>query len=123
MIEPVRGGLRLASLLLLFSVGSANAQSRSSTDIALEFILGNCFLPLEDISRVKSAARLFKWDTLSADALNMLKPVDAIDYEAWHVAFEGQHFFIGVNRGMFRGRGMLGRGESTSRCFAPTITD
>jgi hypothetical protein len=123
MIEPVRSGLRLASLLLLFSVGSANVQSRSSTDIALEFILGNCFQPIDDISRVKSVARLFKWDTLSADALNnMSKPVDTIDYEAWHRAAlfhrrQPGHIPRATNRGL------LGRGKPTSRCFSPQITD
>jgi hypothetical protein len=73
-------------------------------DVAVEFILGNCFHTLDNISRVKSAARLFKWEPLSADTANMLKPIDGTDYESWVAKFEGQTFLIAVNRGTSQGR-------------------
>jgi hypothetical protein len=82
----------------------AVAQPRTAVDVAVEFILGNCFHTLDDISRVKSAARLFKWQALSADAAIMLKPIDGTGYGAWVAKFEGQEFLIAVNRGTSEGR-------------------
>jgi hypothetical protein len=34
----------------------------------------------------------------------MLKPVAGREFEAWHVQQEGQNFFVGVSRGVFRGQ-------------------
>jgi hypothetical protein len=80
------------------------AQPRTAVDVAVEFIMGNCFYTLDDISRVKSAARVFKWDALPADAANMIKPVEGNDYDAWIAKFEDQTFLIAVNRGISHGR-------------------
>jgi hypothetical protein len=90
--------------VLQFVGTQADAQPRTAIEVAVEFIIGNCFHTLDDISRVKSAARLFKWEMLPPDAANMLKPIEGTDFEAWHARFEGQHFLIAVNHGIFEGR-------------------
>jgi hypothetical protein len=90
--------------LLQFAATQADAQPRTPVDIAVEFIVGNCFHTLDDISRVKSAARVFKWEVLPPDVANMLKPVDGTDFESWAAKFEGETFLIGINRGTAEGR-------------------
>jgi hypothetical protein len=90
--------------VLQFATIQADAQPRAAVDIAVEFIMGNCFYTLDDISRVKSAARVFKWEVLPADVANMLKPVDGSDFESWAAKFEGQNFLVAVNRGTSEGR-------------------
>jgi hypothetical protein len=92
------------SLLLLCLTSAASAQQRLAVDVAIEFIIGNCYHTLDDVSRVESAARLMKWEMLPAEASNMLKPVEGSGSALWHAQYEGQHFLVGVNHGMFEGR-------------------
>jgi hypothetical protein len=83
---------------------SAVAQSTNPAQSAAEFIVGNCYRSLDDISRVSSMAELFKWELMSSEMANVLKPVDALAYQAWIVRDEGQIFLVAVNRGSLNGK-------------------
>jgi len=72
---------------------------------AAEFAIGTCYRALDDVSRVRSFARLMGWGGLSPDLLNIFKPVEGgADFTGWRVSHEGQLFFVGVNVGVFRGK-------------------
>jgi hypothetical protein len=73
-------------------------------DVAADFVLSTCYEPIDDISRVKSYARLAKWQPLGADEKNVLRPVEAKDFEAWAVEERGQKFVVAVSHGQFRGK-------------------
>lgn len=76
----------------------------SEVDAAAEFALKTCYEALDDASRVRSYARLMKWETLSGDMKNIMRPSGAgADYEAWLVAESNQWFIVSVHRGSFRG--------------------
>ena len=80
----------------------AKAVSKSPADLAAEFVLNTCYDPIDDVSRVRSLARLEKWQALADDVKNIMRPVDAMEYEAWLVEHEGQKFIVGVNQGHFK---------------------
>jgi hypothetical protein len=94
----------LAGVALVLSATGAYGQQRPQLEVAVEFIIGNCYRTVDDISRVNSAATLFKWKPLSPDMSNIGKPVDAKDYAAWQVEYEKEIFLVAVNRGVFRDR-------------------
>jgi hypothetical protein len=93
-----------SSLIWLYASACATAQQRSAAEIAAEFVVGNCYRSIDDISRVKSMAKILKWPVMPEEMANALKPVDALDFQAWHVVHEKQHFFVGVNKGSVRGK-------------------
>jgi len=102
---PIFRGLQIifaTSLTACFSY--ALAQQKTEAEIAAEFIIGNCYRSIDDISRVKSMARIFKWQPLPPDLASAMKPVESGGYESWHVLHQGQHFFVGVNTGNERGK-------------------
>src|SRR5262245_56846857 len=92
------------SFMVALWVSLAWAQPRGAADTAAEFVVGNCFLAVDDISRVRSMARVLKWRSLSPDMSNAVKPVDAIGHESWQVTDEGQTYLVGVNTGTFQGK-------------------
>jgi hypothetical protein len=74
-------------------------------EIAASFALGTCYDALDDVSRVKSYARLMKWQALPADAKNVLRPMaSGSDYQAWTVNEGGQQFLVSAHVGSFRGK-------------------
>lgn len=77
---------------------------RSAAGVAADFILSTCYEAVDDVSRVKSYARLTKWQPLPKDVKNIMKPANAKKYEAWLVKEGGQQFIVGVNEGQFRGK-------------------
>jgi hypothetical protein len=95
---------KTASASLLVSERAFAAGEGPAVDVAVQFVIGNCYRSIDDISRVTSFARLMHWQALAPDMANALKPVDGTDYEAWQVSEQGQLFVVGVNRGLFRGR-------------------
>ncbi|MFB6453173.1 SEL1-like repeat protein [Bradyrhizobium tunisiense] len=77
----------------------------SPAEVAARFALGTCYDALDDISRVKSYARLMNWQSLPPDARNIMRPVAAgSDYQAWTVNEDGQTFFVSAHVGNFRGK-------------------
>lgn len=77
----------------------------SPAEVAASFALSTCYEALDDISRVKSYARMMKWQSLPPDAKNVLRPVAAgSDYQAWTVNEGGQTFFVSAHVGSFRGK-------------------
>ncbi len=60
--------------------------------------------PIDDISRVSSYARLAKWKSLSGDEKNVMRPVDAKDYEGWLVEEHSLQYIVAVSHGQFRGK-------------------
>lgn len=77
----------------------------SPAEIAASFALSTCYDALDDISRVKSYARLMKWQPLPADAKNFIRPMaSGSDYEAWLVNENGIQFIVSAHIGSFRGK-------------------
>jgi hypothetical protein len=75
-----------------------------TTESAANFIISTCYEPIDDVSRVSSYARMMKWNALSADQKNVIKPVDSTFYEAWEVDHDGFSYIVSVNRGHYKGR-------------------
>ncbi len=74
-------------------------------EIAASFALSTCYDALDDISRVKSYARMMKWQPLPPDAKNVLRPIaSGTDYQAWLVNDNGHQFFVSAHVGSFRGK-------------------
>jgi hypothetical protein len=71
---------------------------------AADFIISNCYEPIDDVSRVSSYARMMKWKALSADEKNLMKPVDSTDFEGWKVDHDGDMYIVSINHGRFKGR-------------------
>jgi hypothetical protein len=74
------------------------------TESAAKFIIFTCYEPIDDVSRVSSYARIMKWNALSVDGKNMLKPVDSTFFDAWDVDHDGFRYIVSVNRGHLKGR-------------------
>jgi hypothetical protein len=74
------------------------------TESAAKFIISTCYEAIDDVSRVGSYARLMKWNALSADQKNIIKPVDSAFYDAWEVDRDGFTYIVSINRGHFKGR-------------------
>jgi hypothetical protein len=83
---------------------SADRQTAEAAQSASDFIISNCYEPIDDVSRVSSYARLMKWKALSADEKNLMKPVDSTDFEGWKVDHDGDMYVISINHGRFKGR-------------------
>jgi hypothetical protein len=75
-----------------------------TTESAAKFIIDTCYEPIDDVSRVSSYARIVKWNALSADQKNMIKPVDSTFFDAWEVDHDGFTYIVSVNRGHLKGR-------------------
>jgi len=77
----------------------------SPAEIAASFALSTCYEALDDISRVKSYARMMKWQPLPADAKNVMRPMaGGSDYEAWLVNENGTQFIVSAHIGSLRGK-------------------
>jgi hypothetical protein len=74
-------------------------------EVGASFALSTCYESLDDISRVKSYARMMKWQPLPPDAKNVMRPMaSGSDYEAWLVHENGNRFFVSAHIGSFRGK-------------------
>jgi len=75
------------------------------TEVAASFALSTCYDMLDDVSRVKSYARMMKWQPLPADAKNFMRPMaSGSDYEAWVVNESNIQFLVSAHVGRFRGK-------------------
>jgi hypothetical protein len=87
------------------STNQAAPAKGTPAEVAASFALSTCYEVLDDISRVKSYARIMKWQPLSADAKNVMRPIaSGSDYEAWLVNENGIQFFVSAHVGSFRGK-------------------
>jgi hypothetical protein len=106
--EP-EGVVAVTDLLKSQQQGSNTDQATpakgSLAEVAASFALSTCYDALDDVSRVKSYARMMKWEPLSADAKNVMRPIaSGSDYEAWLVNENGIQFFVSAHVGSFRGK-------------------
>jgi hypothetical protein len=90
--------IALGVVLALACAGSTHAQQGDPRK-ATEFIIGNCYRALDDISRVKSAARLLGWQPMTDDMANVLKPVKGTGFQGWVVRDDANVYLVGVNTG------------------------
>lgn len=87
------------------STNQAAPAKGTPAEVAASFALSTCYEALDDISRVKSYARMMKWQPLPADAKNFMRPMaSGSDYEAWLVNENGAQFFVSAHIGSFRGK-------------------
>jgi hypothetical protein len=87
------------------STAQASPAKGTLGEVAASFALSTCYDALDDISRVKSYARMMKWQPLPADAKNVMRPIaSGSDYEAWLVIDNGTEFFVSAHIGSFRGK-------------------
>jgi hypothetical protein len=86
---------------------------------AADFIISNCYGPIDDVSRVSSYARMMKWNALSADEKNLMKPVDSRDFEGWKVDHDGDMYVISINHGRFDGGRFNGRPDEVCQVSVP----
>lgn len=105
--EP-QGVAAVQELLKNGQVGKAdqNVPAKGTpAEVAASFALGTCYDALDDISRVKSYARLMKWRELPPDVKNVMRPVaSGSNYQAWTVNEGGQTFIVSAHVGSFRGK-------------------
>jgi len=90
-VKAVLGFLVGLSLLEICS-RPALAQAESTIQKAATFIVGTCYRTIDDISRIKSYAKLSHWREMPAEMLDLAKPVEGSDVAGWIAEFEGQTF-------------------------------
>jgi hypothetical protein len=74
------------------------------TESATKFITSTCYKQIDDISRVSSYAQEMKWNALSANQKNVMKPVESTFYNALAVDHDGFTYFVSISRGRLKGR-------------------
>jgi hypothetical protein len=99
---------------------SADRQTEAeATQSAADFIISNCYEPIDDVSRVSSYARMMKWKALSADEKNLMKPVETTDFEGWQVDHDGDMYVISINHGRVNGGRFNGRPNEVCQVMVP----
>lgn len=96
----------MALFLVLCGLVVCANQSEASTKVDKERVLlesfyGFCYLNIEDLEKVRAAARELKWQELSEDAWKMLGGSGG---KGWWLRHNSLTMMLGINTGEFRGK-------------------